>query len=34
MKPIDVKANTYIDFEKIDKDKDPKFNIGDYVRIC
>ena len=33
MKPIDVKANTYIDFEKIDKDKDPKFNVGDYVRI-
>ena len=34
MKPIDIKDNTYIDFEKIDKDKDPKFNIGDYVRIC
>ena len=33
MKPIDVKANTYIDFEKIDKDKDPKFNVSDYVRI-
>ena len=33
MKPIDIKDNTYIDFEKIDKDKDPKFNVGDYVRI-
>ena len=33
MKPIDVKDNTYIDFEKIDNDKDPKFKVGDYVRI-
>ena len=31
MKPIDVKDNTYIDFEKEVNNKDPKF--GDYVRI-
>ena len=33
MKPIDVKDNTYIDFEKEVNDKDPKFKIGDHVRI-
>ena len=33
MKPIDVKDNTYIDFEKEVNDKDPKFKLGDYVRI-
>ena len=33
MKPIDVKDNTYIDFEKEVNDKDPKFKVGDYVRI-
>ena len=33
MKPIDVKDNTYIDFEKEINDKDPKFKVGDYVRI-
>ena len=33
MKPVDVKDNTYIDFEKEANDKDPKFKIGDYVRI-
>ena len=33
MKPIDVKDNTYIDFEKKVSDKDPKFKIGDQVRI-
>ena len=33
MKPVDVKDNTYIDFEKEFNDKDPKFKIGDYVRI-
>ena len=30
-KPIDVEDNTYIDFEKVDKDL--KFKIGDHVRI-
>ena len=33
MKPIDVKDNTYIDFDKEVKDKDPKFKVGDHVRI-
>ena len=32
MKPVDVKDNKYIDFEK-DVNKDPKFKVGDYVRI-
>ena len=31
--PIDVKDNTYIDFEKEVSDKDLKFKVGDYVRI-
>ena len=33
MKPVDVKNNTYIDFEKEVNDKDPKFKVGDHVRI-
>ena len=33
MKPVDVKDNTYIDFEKEVNDKDPKFKAGDHVRI-
>ena len=33
MKPVDVKENTYIDFKKEVNDKDPKFKVGDYVRI-
>ena len=34
MKPIDVKNNTYIDFGKESNDnKDPKFKVGDYIRI-
>ena len=33
MKPVNVKDNTYIDFEKGVNDKDPKFKVGDYVRI-
>ena len=33
MKPIDVKDNAYIDFEKEINDKDPKFKVGNYVRI-
>ena len=33
MKPVDVKDNTYIDFKKEVNDKDPKFKVGDYVRI-
>ena len=33
MKPVDIKDNTYIDFEKEVNDKDPKFKVGDHVRI-
>ena len=33
MKPADVKDNTYIDFQKEVNDKDPKFKVGDHVRI-
>ena len=33
MKPVDVKDNTYIDFEKEVNNKNPKFKIGDHVRI-
>ena len=33
MQPIDVKNNTYIDFGKTVNDKDPKFKVGDHVRI-
>ena len=33
MKPVDVKDNTYIGFKKEDNDKNPKFKVGDHVRI-
>ena len=33
MKPFDVKDNTYIDFGKEVNDNDPKFKVGDHVRI-
>ena len=33
MKPIDVKDNTSIDFGKEVNDNDPKFKVGDHVRI-
>ena len=33
VKPIDVKDNTYIDFEKEVNDKEPKFKVDDHVRI-
>ena len=33
MKPVDVKDNAYIDFNKEVNDKDPKFKVGDHVRI-
>ena len=33
MNPVDVKLNTYIDFGSESNDKDPKFNVADYVRI-
>ena len=33
MKPIDVKYNTYINTDKKINNKDPKFKVGDRVRI-
>ena len=33
MKPVDVKDNTDIDFKKKVNDKDPKFKVGNHVRI-
>ena len=33
MKPVDIKSNTYIDSSKKINNKDPKFKIGDTVRI-
>ena len=33
MQPVDVKSSTYIDSSKEINDKDPKFKIGDIVRI-
>ena len=38
MKPVDVKDNTYIDSMELHSskevnDKDPKFKVGDHVRI-
>ena len=33
MKPVDVKGNTYIKFVQEVNDKDPKFQVGDHIRI-
>ena len=33
MKPVDIKDNTYVNFGKEINDKDPKFQVGDHVRI-
>ena len=33
MKPVDVKDDTYIGFKKEMTDKDPKFKVGNCVRI-
>ena len=33
MKPIDFKDNTYINTDKEINNKDPKFKVGDRVRI-
>ena len=33
MKPDDVNLNTYIDSGKENIETDPKFNVGDHVRI-
>ena len=33
IKPVDVKANTYIGFKKEVNDKNPKFKVVDRIRI-
>ena len=33
IKPVDIKDNAHIDFEKEVNDKDPKLKVGDHVRI-
>ena len=33
IKTIHVKSSTYIDFDIGNKDKEPKFRVGDHVRI-
>ena len=33
MKPVDVKDHTYIGFKKEVNDKNPKFKVGDHVRV-
>ena len=33
MKPIDIKSSTCIDFDKKNNKKDPKFEVGENVRI-
>ena len=33
MKPVDVKSNTYINSSKKINDEDPKFKIGEIIRI-
>ena len=33
METVDVKNNRYVDCSKKVNDKDPKFKVGDYVRI-
>ena len=33
MKLVDVKSTTYIDFNVENNDKDPIFEVDDYVRV-
>ena len=33
VKPVDIEGNAYINFDKAVHDKDPKFKIGNHVRI-
>ena len=33
MKSVDVKSNTYTDFNKENNEEDPKFKFGDHVNI-
>ena len=33
MKPVDIESSTYIDFDKMNNKEEPKFKVGDHVRI-
>ena len=33
MKPIDVKSDSFAEYNEESNEKNPKFKIGDYVRI-
>ena len=33
MKPVDVKSGNYVEYNVNSNDKDPKFQVGDHVRI-
>ena len=33
MRPVDAKSRTYIDSDKETTEKNPKFNVDNYVRI-
>ena len=33
MKPVDAKSSTYIDFSIVNNGNDPKFKVGDHVKI-
>ena len=33
MKPIDVKPDSYVEYNADSNEKDPKFKVGDHVRI-
>ena len=33
MKSVDVKSSTYIDFNKENNKKDPRFEVGDHVKL-
>ena len=33
MKPVDVKSSTYIDFNKENDKRNPKFEVRDHIRI-
>ena len=33
MKPVDVKSNTYIDFDKENNKEDPKFKVADHLWV-
>ena len=33
MKPVDAKSSKYIDFDEKNNNENPKFKVGDHVRI-